>query len=119
MAILIFLLHAGLLSFASHAALVPREQMSFPPANGPCNQNTGLAPLQCSDPACVDIPTSGVCNIQSQSGSSLSPSYKDQLTNPLKVSHYVVAVILILQSPARHVVETPAVESARALAPLA
>lgn len=64
----IFLLFASLHPFPTRAALVLRQQLTFPPTNGPCRQNIGLVPLQCSDTTCLDIPTSGVCNIRSQSG---------------------------------------------------
>ncbi|KAF1998956.1 hypothetical protein P154DRAFT_523583 [Amniculicola lignicola CBS 123094] len=56
------------LSFARTVKLQPRQQLTFPPTNGPCNQNIGIEPLQCSDDKCLDIPTSGVCNIQTQEG---------------------------------------------------
>jgi len=46
-----------------------QNQIVFPPANGPCPQNAGLTPPQCSEQPCVDIPDAGICNIQTQEGS--------------------------------------------------
>ena len=60
---------SGCMSFyGSYASIVLRDQLAFPPTDGPCKQNIGLAPLECSDPACVDLPNLGLCNIQSKSG---------------------------------------------------
>ena len=72
---LFVLLHAWLRFSVTHAILTPRQQLTFPPANGPCRQNIGLAPLQCSDTACIDVPASGLCNIQDSSGPSQSLRY--------------------------------------------
>ncbi|KAG4433054.1 hypothetical protein IFR05_011448 [Cadophora sp. M221] len=48
--------------------IVSRAQLTFPPTNGPCRQNVGLTPLECTDRACIDVPKSGICNIQTQEG---------------------------------------------------
>jgi hypothetical protein len=50
------------------ASILKRAQITFPPSTGPCRQNHGLEPLQCTDKECIDIAASGVCNIQTQEG---------------------------------------------------
>lgn len=45
-----------------------QNQIVFPPSNGPCRQNHGLSPLECSAKECVDIADQGLCHIQTQEG---------------------------------------------------
>jgi hypothetical protein len=69
-----------ILCLSTDAATLKRAQITFPPSNGPCRQNHGLEPLQCTDEACIDIAASGVCHIQTQEGLPVCGCCDSQIT---------------------------------------
>lgn len=66
----IFLLILFSIASSTYGRLIVRAQLVFPPTNGPCRQNIGLEPLQCTAPECIDVAAPGVCHIQTQEGMS-------------------------------------------------